>query len=268
MALEQHFGDAGGGAEVAGDLEGRVGVEEIQVGAAAPAYRAKQAPEDLVGAVAIGEAGPEIDFPRLAPAGAAVALALLFSGSFPSTAAADRVAIESAIRDLATTFGTEYPAAEIYLERFAALSVDAAAGLDALRREALLANPLLLRQPLLFVVRRQFAPDHHNAETFFQVGEINTRSYHGGSSLKILDVAGGGGMPAYFDNIALEVIGDDNPAWFSGWQNLTWPGRHRRINHRPQRRPRLRQPAQPSRMGAASRSATKQLIRPGHDHRR
>ena len=103
----------------------------------------------------------------------------------------ERTALKAAIQDLAATFGSEYPTADIYLERLAALPADDAAGLDSLRREALLANPLLLRHPLLFVVRRQFAKDHHNTETFFQVGEINTNSYRGGSALKILDVATG-----------------------------------------------------------------------------
>ena len=55
---------------------------------------------------------------------------------------------------------------------------------EALRREALLANPLLSGQPLLFVVRAQYAPDHHNTETMFQTGEINTGSFHGGGALR------------------------------------------------------------------------------------
>jgi hypothetical protein len=119
------------------------------------------------------------------------ALTLLISAAATPAATADRVALEFAIRDLAATFGTEYPAAEAYIERLANLPAGDATGLETLRREALLANPLLRRQPLLFVVRRQFAPDHHNTETFFQVGEINTHAYRGGSALKILDVAGG-----------------------------------------------------------------------------
>jgi hypothetical protein len=120
----------------------------------------------------------------------AAALAVLAAASAPS-AADDRAALEAAIRDLAATFGDGYPAAETYLGRLAALPENDATGLDSLRREALLANPLLRRQPLLFVVRRQFAPDHHNTETFFQTGEINTGSYRGGSALKTLDIASG-----------------------------------------------------------------------------
>ena len=37
MALHQHFGDAGGEAEVSIDLEGRVGVEKIRIDTAAAA---------------------------------------------------------------------------------------------------------------------------------------------------------------------------------------------------------------------------------------
>ena len=53
-----------------------------------------------------------------------------------------------------------------------------------LRREALLANPLVSGQPLLFVVRHQYRPDHHNTETMFQTGEINTGSFQGPGALK------------------------------------------------------------------------------------
>ena len=34
----------------------------------------------------------------------------------------------------------------------------------------LLAAPLPVEQPILFVARHQYAPDHHNTETFFQCG--------------------------------------------------------------------------------------------------
>ena len=44
-----------------------------------------------------------------------------------------------------------------------------------------------LEHPILFVVRHQYAPDHHNTETFFQRGEINTASYRPGGALKVFD---------------------------------------------------------------------------------
>ena len=73
LALQQHFRDARSGTEVAVDLERRMGVEQVGVNAAAPAGRHQEPLENLVGAVAISEARPEVDLPCLAPAGAAVA---------------------------------------------------------------------------------------------------------------------------------------------------------------------------------------------------
>ena len=70
VALEEHLGDAGRGAEVAVDLERRMGVEEVGVGAALELLA-----EHLVGVVAVEESRPEVDLPRLAPARAAVAAA-------------------------------------------------------------------------------------------------------------------------------------------------------------------------------------------------
>ena len=54
------------------------------------------------------------------------------------------------------------------------------AGLDSLRREALIANPLVSRQPIVFVVHKQYKPDHHNTATMFQTGEINAAKFDGG----------------------------------------------------------------------------------------
>lgn len=50
-----------------------------------------------------------------------------------------------------------------------------------------LAHPLLRSQPILFVVREQYASDHHNTETIFHTGEPNCRSYRPGGPLKFLD---------------------------------------------------------------------------------
>ncbi len=45
--------------------------------------------------------------------------------------------------------------------------------------------------PIVFVVRPQYRPDHHNTETMFQTGEINTGSFQGGGAVKTLDPATG-----------------------------------------------------------------------------
>ncbi|MDD4869865.1 MAG: hypothetical protein PHR77_04835 [Kiritimatiellae bacterium] len=63
---------------------------------------------------------------------------------------------------------------------------------EAFSRRVLLSNPLLIKNPVLFVVRRQYKPDHHNTETMFQTGEINTKSFQGGGALKVIDFKKGG----------------------------------------------------------------------------
>jgi hypothetical protein len=106
-------------------------------------------------------------------------------------------AVRRAIRDLSDSFGERYPMGQKYLAALDRIEsqVHAATGhrmtelqrqFETLRREALLANPLLSGQPLLFVVRAQYAPDHHNTETMFQTGEINTASFRAGGALKLL----------------------------------------------------------------------------------
>ncbi len=112
-------------------------------------------------------------------------------------------ALRAAIADLTETFGDRYPRGAEYLARLDGLErgaqeatgQDAAnlgAELDELRREALLANPLVSEQPILFVVRHQYKKDHHNTATMFQTGEINTGSFQGGGAVKTIDFARGG----------------------------------------------------------------------------
>lgn len=69
---------------------------------------------------------------------------------------------------------------------------------EALRNEAadlarrfLLSHPALHGLKVLYVRRRQYAGDHHNTATIFQTGEINTKSFHGPSALRVLDLASG-----------------------------------------------------------------------------
>ena len=53
------------------------------------------------------------------------------------------------------------------------------------RHEAALQNPLVQAQPILYVTRNQYLPDHHNTATMFQTDEINTGSFRGGGSLRV-----------------------------------------------------------------------------------
>ena len=111
-------------------------------------------------------------------------------------------ALRAAVNDLMSAFGDEYAGGAKTLAQLGRIErrlqteradVEAlGAEFARLQRRALLANPLVMRQPILFVVRAQYKPDHHNTATMFQTGEINTRSFAGGGALKTVDVAKGG----------------------------------------------------------------------------
>jgi len=125
----------------------------------------------------------------------------------------DTFALRRAIDDLAQCFPHEYTSSRSYLDRLESIE-SAIAALDsrtesdsplslvrgqaivgrfqALQREALIANPLVSGRPILFVVRHQYAKDHHNTATLFQTGEINTASFKGGAALKTIDFNSGG----------------------------------------------------------------------------
>ena len=61
--------------------------------------------------------------------------------------------------------------------------------------------------------------------THFSIpGSQTTGTIHSTFNTVVLRHAGGSGMPAYFDNITLDLIGGTNPAWFTDWQDITWPG--------------------------------------------
>jgi hypothetical protein len=88
-----------------------------------------------------------------------------------------------AIEDLIQTFGDQYPDGQAYLNRLR--SVDGE-GFAKLQREALLANPLVSDQPLLYVVR---APDTNGTHGYVEPHAFAKQ----GASLKLLDVSNGAG---------------------------------------------------------------------------
>lgn len=103
----------------------------------------------------------------------------------------DTAALRHAIVDLKTQWGGRYPRGQEFLSRLDTLEKQPRLprpAFERLKSEALLANPLLTAQPILFVVRAQYRSDHHNTETMFQTGEINTNSFAGGGALKVLDL--------------------------------------------------------------------------------
>ena len=117
----------------------------------------------------------------------ALALALPVRGG-------EKEALQAVVDDLTATFGEAYPRAREFRQRLEAMPGKLAAGtaeFDQLRRQVLLANPLLSAQPLLFVVRRQYRPDHHNTATFFPSArhEYNDGAFTPGGALKVLDWA-------------------------------------------------------------------------------
>ena len=109
--------------------------------------------------------------------------------------------LRRAIEHLAAAFGPRYPHAADYLARLdrlqaalAAADGDQAAPLQeqvaALRREALLAHPLLAGRPLLYVVRQEYTYDHHNTHNFSPDAphEYNQGHFRPGSALKKIEL--------------------------------------------------------------------------------
>ena len=141
-------------------------------------------------------------------------------------------ALRRAVEDLRATFGERYPHGQQFLDglqsaeqqlRAAVASGVDAGGRKALQerielqgREALLANPLVSGQPILFVVRKQYRPDHHNTATFFPsaVHEYNDGAFTPGGALKVLDLAHGGAVRTLVD--VPEGVVRDPEVHFSG----------------------------------------------------
>ncbi|MCX6343742.1 MAG: hypothetical protein NT018_01550 [Armatimonadetes bacterium] len=99
-----------------------------------------------------------------------------------------------AINDLIKTYDKAYPHGQEFLSKLDKFEANEIykANLEQLQREALIANPLVSAKPILFVVRKQYAGDHHNTETMFEIGQNNIDGkFTGGSALKLIDLASG-----------------------------------------------------------------------------
>ena len=107
--------------------------------------------------------------------------------------------LELAIIDLNDAFASEYLNGQQYLSKLTTLKnkIDNLQFSEiktirdevaSLQRKALLDNPLVTNNPILFVSRPQYLSDHHSTATIFQNGEINTASFRGKSALKVLDI--------------------------------------------------------------------------------
>ena len=140
---------------------------------------------------------------RLAPCVVVVLLAAVAGAVEAPPLPAEITALRQAIEDLSVSFGQAYRQGGQFLEELATLerSIEQSPPqrkaafretFDVLRRRALIANPLVSGRPLLYVVRHQYRPDHHNTATMFVTGEINTGSFQDGGALKSIDLAEGG----------------------------------------------------------------------------
>jgi len=108
-----------------------------------------------------------------------------------ASAGPDAKALRAAIADLIKAFGAKYPDGKAFLAELDKPANQSGAALAALQRKALLANPLVSGQPILYVSRKQYPGDHHNTATMFQTDEINTGKFKGSGPLKALDVKTG-----------------------------------------------------------------------------
>ena len=110
------------------------------------------------------------------------------------------VGLRSAILDLMTTFGDRYPRGPEFLARLEqteqrwrdSTNLDALAEFVELQREALIANPLVSGQPILYIVRPQYRSSYHAIDTLFHTDEANARDFEGGGAMKLIDFGDGG----------------------------------------------------------------------------
>ena len=150
------------------------------------------------------------------------------STAAPAPPVAD--ALRAAIEDLMKTFGSKYPNGKQYLKRLEAVKAAGGEGFTELQREALLANPLVSGQPILFVARSQYPGDHHNTANMFQTDEINTGKYRGRGYLKTVDLAKGGEVKVLLDPGETSIPRDPELS-FDGKQIVFSMRRHVKDNY-------------------------------------
>jgi len=120
------------------------------------------------------------------------------------------VPVREAIEDLIETFGDRYAGGEDFAKRLDQIEAELAhadveqvdqlrSRLEILRRNALVANPLLSGQPILFVTRHQYRSHYHAIDTLFHTDEFNVdRSiphsdlFQGPGAMKTIDFGAGG----------------------------------------------------------------------------
>ncbi len=152
-------------------------------------------------------------------------------------------ALRSAVEDLIETFPVRYSNGKRFLaqldgieERSVETELDQAACADlaeqfeALQREALIANPLVSGQPILFVVRRQYRSHYHAIDTLFHTDEFNpdrgifhAELFGGGGAMKTIDFGNGGKVTTLVD--VPEGVARDPDVHFDG-RRIVFAMRH------------------------------------------
>lgn len=120
--------------------------------------------------------------------------------------------VRAAVDDLVETYGEGYPGGKQFQGRLEAIEVrleDAALDeleiikerFEGLRREALIANPLVSGQEILFVMRKQYRSHYHAIDTLFHTGEFNVdrnephwKLFEPGGAMKTIDFGAGGAV--------------------------------------------------------------------------
>lgn len=143
--------------------------------------------------------------------------------------------LQLAIKDMINTCGLNYPKGETYLKEIDKqldlyqkakdnqTKAKAACALFRIRREALLTNPLVINHPVLFVVRKQYARDHHNTHTAFPIGKYDYNGPQGtgpsknnqfaqGGALKMIDLKNGNKIFTLIETLE-GVIRDPDVHW-------------------------------------------------------
>jgi Hydrazine synthase alpha subunit middle domain len=133
-------------------------------------------------------------------------LLLVCSAIAPALATAPPTnSIESlrlAIDYLGEKYGENYPTSR-FLDKLKQLDPKAkefSAKLAQLRKEAISAHPHLAQNKIVYVVRNQFRPDHHNTGTIFLTDEVNAGSFRGGGAIKTLNLADGDKVETVFES--------------------------------------------------------------------
>ncbi|RME94156.1 MAG: hypothetical protein D6766_06590 [Verrucomicrobia bacterium] len=126
-----------------------------------------------------------------------------FAAPLEPPALPDPQAVRQALDHLAVTYETRFPQAPALRQRWEQLRErtpadepwpeELQAAWRRLQRDVLTAHPQLRSHPLLYVVRRQYTPDHHNTATFFPAapGEYNNGRFTPGAALKVIDLTTG-----------------------------------------------------------------------------